>query len=68
MIDDNKITDVKINNLDLVKYKRKRINFVQGTNVAITVNDNPRQKTVDVTISSTGGSGGTGRSYFPSGW
>jgi len=67
MSDNNDITNININNLSLVKYKRKRINFVQGTNITLTVKDNPRQKTVDVTINSSGGSSGE-NGYFPRGW
>ena len=37
---------------------RKRINFVEGTNVTIAVSDNPTNDCVDVSVTSTGGGGG----------
>lgn len=37
---------------------RRDINLIEGTNITLTVSDNPSSKRVDVTISSTGGGSG----------
>lgn len=39
-------------------FRRARINFIEGTNVTLTVSDDSANNEVDVTIASTGG--GTG--------
>jgi hypothetical protein len=39
---------------------RKRINFVEGTNVTIVVSDDPTNDCVDVSVTSIGGGGGGG--------
>lgn len=37
---------------------RRALNFIQGSNITLTVADNPTENRVDVTIASTGGGGG----------
>lgn len=37
---------------------RKRINFVEGTNVTVVVNDDPANECVNVAVTATGGGGG----------
>ncbi len=39
---------------------RRTLNFIQGSNVTLTVADNPTENRVDITIASTGGGGGGG--------
>jgi len=41
---------------------RKEINFIEGSNVTLTISDNSGSDRVDVTIASTGGSGSPGGS------
>lgn len=38
---------------------RKQINLIEGSNVTLTVADNPGNNAVDITVASTGGGGGT---------
>lgn len=38
---------------------RKQINLIEGSNVTLTVADNPGTDAVDITVASTGGGGGT---------
>lgn len=38
---------------------RWKLNFIEGSNVTLTVTDNPGDNRVDVTVASTGGGGGT---------
>ena len=38
---------------------RRRLNFIEGTNVTLTVGDDPTNNEIDVTIASSGGSGFT---------
>jgi hypothetical protein len=38
---------------------RRTLNFIEGTNVTMTVNDNASTNTVDITINSSGGGGGS---------
>lgn len=38
---------------------RKQINLIEGSNVTLTVTDNPGTDAVDITVASTGGGGGT---------
>lgn len=40
--------------------KRKTLNFIEGSNVTLTVADNSANDRVDITIASTGGGGGGG--------
>jgi hypothetical protein len=40
--------------------KRKTLNFIEGSNVTLTVADNSANDMVDITIASTGGGGGGG--------
>ncbi|HLQ18333.1 MAG TPA: hypothetical protein VK146_05075, partial [Tabrizicola sp.] len=42
---------------------RRRLNLIEGANVTIGVVDDPANEEVDVTISSTGGGGGTPSTY-----
>jgi hypothetical protein len=44
---------------------RAQVNFIEGSNVALTVADDGTE--IDVTITASGG-GGTGNSYNPGGW
>ena len=37
---------------------RRAIRFIEGTNVSLTINDDSSNEEVEVTIASTGGSGG----------
>jgi hypothetical protein len=46
---------------------RPRINFIEGTNITLTIADDPTDNEVDVTIASSGGSGGAGFSTFSMG-
>jgi len=39
-------------------FERRRINFIEGSNVTLTVADDPTDNEIDVTIASSGGSGG----------
>ena len=41
---------------------RRRINFIEGTNVTLTISDDSANDEVDVTISAAGGSGSPGGS------
>lgn len=45
---------------------RRKINFIEGTNVTLTIGDDAANEEVDVTINATGGGGGapTGASYL----
>lgn len=38
--------------------RRRTINFIEGSNVTLTISDNPSSDRVDVTIASTGGGSG----------
>lgn len=46
---------------------RRRLNFISGSNVTISASDDNAGEEIDITIASSGG-GGTGNTYFPSGW
>lgn len=38
--------------------RRRDINFIEGSNITLTVADNPSSKRVDITIASSGGGSG----------
>ena len=39
-------------------FRRGRINMIEGSNVTLTITDDPTNNEVDVTIASSGGGGG----------
>ena len=41
---------------------RRTLNFIEGSNVTMTIADNPTENRVDITIASAGGSGSPGGS------
>ena len=43
---------------------RRTLNFIEGTNVTMTVTDNASTNAVDITINSSGGGGGSGWNGF----
>jgi len=45
-------------------FARRRLNFIEGANVTITVADDSNNEEVDVTIASSGGGGGGGDSVY----
>lgn len=49
-------------------FLRRRLNFIEGSNVTITVTDDSTDEEVDVTISSTGGGGGGGNITTDTAW
>lgn len=40
--------------------ERRRLNFIEGSNVTMTITDDPANEEIDITINSTGGGGGSG--------
>lgn len=57
-IEDSVTQKVRISKNGALIGTRREINFVEGSNVTLTVNDNAGANRVDITISSTGGGGG----------
>jgi hypothetical protein len=47
-----------INKENILKGVRRKLNFIEGSNVSIIIEDNPSEKQVDITIEASGGTGG----------
>lgn len=60
VVDDTTVQKVEVAKAGVLTGTRKRINFVEGSNVTITVSDDSVNNKVDVTIASAGGGGGGG--------
>jgi hypothetical protein len=43
---------------------KRAINFIEGTNVTLTIVDDPTNNEVDITISSSGSGGGSGLAQY----
>ncbi|MCS7107739.1 MAG: hypothetical protein NZ902_06530 [Acidilobaceae archaeon] len=56
--DDTTVQRVRVAKAGTLVSTRPRINFIEGSNVSITVADDPSNNEVDVTIASTGAGGG----------
>jgi hypothetical protein len=44
--------------------KRKTLNFIEGSNVTLTVADDSANDKIDITIASSGGGGGSGGNRY----
>lgn len=60
----NIIPNISVQQIEIAKGgsligTRKQVNFIEGSNVTLTVADNPGTDAVDITVASTGGGGGT---------
>lgn len=58
VVNDTTVQKVEVAKAGTLTGTRKRLNFIEGTNVTITVADDSANNKVDVTIASSGGGGG----------
>lgn len=63
LLDSHARVSVRRNSLASTVGPRRRLNFIEGTNITLVINDDSANEEIDVTISSSGGGGGT--SYEP---
>lgn len=64
VVTDSTVQKVEVASAGTLQGTRKRLNFIAGSNVTLTMADDTANNKIDITIASSGGGGGTGPQIF----